>query len=158
MRAGAGLEPLDAFDELAAVRPAWAGRCERVLVVDSLADPLLRCRTVHNHMVIALDAACAAAAVTLNPGLRRPPLVDLSAAVPWVEVFGAPLDELLRAHGAGGPAACLSPLRQSALMARLLERTVPAGPHAGGPVLECVLFGMTPPDALATQAPCDGTH
>ena len=85
VRAGPELEPLDPLAELAAVRPTWAGRCERVLTFASLSDPVLCARTVHNHLVIALDGATAAAAVKLNPGLRRPPLVALSAAVPWTE-------------------------------------------------------------------------
>ena len=159
VRAGAALTPLDPLVELAAVRPGWTGRSERVLTVDSLADPLLRCRTTHNHMIVALDATCAAAAERLNPGLRRPPLVDLSASVPWCDTFGAPLDALLRAHGAGGPPANLSPLRQSALVAVLLELTVPAGPHEGCPVLAQVLFSMTSPHAGATEeARGDAAH
>ena len=158
VRAGAALAPLDPLVELAAMRSAWAGRRERVLTIDSLTDPLLRCRMTHNHMLIAVDATCAAAAERLTPGLRRPPLVDLSAAVPWCDVFGAPLEKLLREPGAGGPPACLSPLRQSARVARLLGLTVPTGPHEGGLVLEHVLFSLTPPDAGATQAPGDATH
>ena len=158
VRAGAALDPLDPFVELAAVRPGWAGRCERALTMDSLADPLLGCRMTHNHMVVAFDDAAAAAAERLNPDLRRPPLVDLSAAVCWADAFGAPPEALLRERGARGPVASLSPLRQSALVARLLELTAPAGPHEGRPVLEHVLFSLTPPDAGATREPGDAAH
>lgn len=158
VRAGAALAPLDPFVELAALRPAWAGRFERVLSVASLSDPVLRVRTAHNHMVIAVDGVSATAAERLNPGLGRPPLVELSAAVRWRDAFGAPLDELLRTHGAGGPLASLSPLRQAALGAGLLELRAPAGPRQGCPVLDHILLGMTPPDALTTDGPCDAPH
>ena len=158
VRAGAALEPVDPLVELAAMRTAWDGRRERVLLVDSLADPLLGARTAHNHMVVALDGAAAAAAEQLNPRLRRPPLVDLSAAVGWTEAFGAPLEEMVRARGAPGPARCLPPLRQAAFVAHLLELQAPAGPHEGRPVLEHVLLAMTPPEALTTEGPRDACH
>ena len=107
-------------------------------------------------MVVTLDGATAAAAETLNPGLRRPPLVDMSAAVPWCEAFGAPLQKLLRAHGVGG--ARLPALRQAALVARMLELQTPAGPYAGRPLFEHILITMAPPDALAAEGYSDGPH
>ena len=49
----------------------WEGRRERVLIVDSLADPLFGTRTAHNHMVVALDGPSAAVAERLNPVLPQ---------------------------------------------------------------------------------------
>ena len=131
VRAGPELEPLDAFAELGAVRPSWAGRCERVLTVSSLVDPVLSARTVHNHLVIALDTKTAAAAERLNPGICRPPLVDLSAAVRWSQSFGAPLEALLRAHGVCGPTGSLPALRQAALVAGAAQAAGASRPAPG---------------------------
>ena len=159
VRAGAWLAPLDPLVELAAVRAAWDRRRERVLIVDSLDDPVLRIRTVHNHMIVALDGASAAAAEQLNPGIRRPPLVDLSTAVDWAEAFGAPLEALVRARVAPEPARCLPPLRQAALVARLLELHAPHGPRQGRHVLEHVLCNLAPPpEVLATEGSRDAPH
>ena len=159
VRASEGLAPLDPLGELEAVRPAWAGRRrERVLLVDSLADPLLGTRTVRNHLVVALDGVSAGAAAELNPALRRPPLVDLGAAVPWAAAFGAPLEELVRAHVPGVDGGSLPALRQCAVAARLLETPAPAGPHEGATALEHVLFGFSVPGALSTQPPGDAPH
>ena len=158
VRAGEVLAPLDPLGELAAVRPVWAGRCERVLLVDSLADPLLGTRTVRNHLVVAFDGVSAAAAAELNPTLRRPPLVDLGAAVPWAPAFGAPLEELVRAHVPGVDVGCGSALRQCAVAARLLELPAPAGPHPGATALEHILFGLSVPGAVTTEPPCDAPH
>ena len=158
VRAGSSLAPLDPLVELAAARTAWEGLRERVLIVDSLDDPVLWIRTVHNHMVVALDGASAAAAEQLNPDLRRPPLVDLSTAVDWAEAFGAPLEALVRARGAPEPAGCLPPLRQAAFVARLLELHAPHGPRQGRPVYEHVLCNLAPPpEVLATEGSCDGS-
>lgn len=158
VRAGPALAPVDPFVELAAIRSAWDGRLERLLLVDSLGDPLLSLRILHNHMVVAFDGAVAAAAEALVPGLRRPPLVDLTSAVDWTEAFGAPLEEFIRARGAPEPAGCLPPLRQAALVARLLELEAPAGPHRGRPVFEHVLLSVAPPEAAATEDCCDACH
>ena len=158
VRAGEVLEPLDPLGELAAVRPAWAGPCERVLLLDSLADPLLGTRTVRSHLVVALDGVSAAAAAELNPTLRRPPLVDLGAAVPWAETFGAPFEELVRAHGRGVDGGSVSALRQCAIAARLLELPAPAGRHEGATALEHVLFGISVPGAGTSEPPGDAPH
>ena len=151
VRAGPELEPLDPLAELSPVRPRWAGRCQRVLALASLSDPVLVARTVHNHLIIALDGATAAVAERLNPGVRRPPLVELSAAVPS-DAFGVPFEALLGAYDVCGPVGSLPALRQAALLGRLLELQAPAGPHRGRPLLEHVLFSVAPPDALAPEA------
>lgn len=156
VRAGALRTTADPLAELVAIRSLWEGRDERVLHLAAVGDPLLRLRIAHNHMVIALDAAAADAASQLCPSLRRPPLVDLSAAVPW-DWFGAPLDELLRANAPDGEVRFSSALRQCACVARLLEVPALEGEYLGTDVFNHVLLRAIVPAAAALKEACGGS-
>ena len=148
--AGPVLEPVHPLAELGGIRPVWAGRRERVLILDSLADPLLRLRLERNHLILALDAATADVASELSPTLRRPPLVDLSAVVCWDE-FGGSLGELLRANAPDRAVCFTSALHQCACVARLLQIPALSGDYAGCDLFDHVLLRAVVPVAAAVK-------
>ena len=158
VRAGDAPEPLDAFVELAAARPVWDHRRERVLTVGALCDPLLGARILRNHLVLVLDGVSAGVAERLCPTLRRPPLVDLSAAVPWAGAFGAPLQALLCANAPGAVVRFTSALHQCACVLRLLDVPALGGAHRGSTVFDHVLFGLVTSESVPAEALCGAPH
>ena len=145
--AGSGALPGHPWNQLGAIRPAWAAaECyERLLTLGTFEDPLLQSRLSSYDLMVALDCETAGFARQIWPSLLASPVVALTVAVPWSEAFGAslfPIDAFVGCafeHEFGAevgrePVLRQSPFRQAAFVARALtlrpSQTRAAGPSA----------------------------